>query len=129
MFSHPIISPAYYFEELAFNPNYQLENDLQKNVLARVIAVAAPILYVYQIGLHLVLAALEVVTCLITLTDGKQSKNGFSSALYSVRSLGSAILEIPHKLINGPSDAPNYCGNEDRYEMLDHRWANQIVWS
>ncbi len=128
--SHPLISPAYNLENIAFNSWSQPTNSIQKHVLARIAAVVAPIFYAYQIGLHLVGAMVEFVTCLLGITEGNFCKNALSSTLYSVRCLISSILEIPHKLIQGPYDVPNYCGNADRYVMVTaHHWANRVVWS
>jgi len=128
--AHPLVSPAYYLENAAFNSWSQPTNAIQKHVLARIVAVTAPIFYAYQIGLHLAGAIIEFVTTLLGITDGNFCKNALSSTLYSVRCLVSSILEVPHKLIQGPNDVPNYCGNQDRYVMVTgHHWANRIVWS
>lgn len=124
--SHPLVSPAYYLENAAFDPWAQPANSIQKHVLARIVAVTAPIFYAYQIGLHLAGAIIEFVTCLLGITDGTFSKNAFRSTLYSVRCLVSSILEIPHKLIQGPYDVPNYCGNEARYRMIALNWQKVI---
>ncbi len=112
-----IINPAYHLEATAFNFNIQPSYSIQNNVLARIAALVAPLFYAYQIGLHLILAALTAVPYLICMTDGMACKNMLLSVLYSVQNLVSATLEIPHKLITGPSNVPNYCGNKDRYQM------------
>ena len=127
--AHPMLGPAYYVEQWAFNPSSQPSNSLQKEVLSRVAAVVAPIFYVYQIVVAAALAILEATTCLLGMTDGHMSKNASSSLFFSIRCLFSSIVEIPHKFVNGPTKAPNYFGNNNRHHMINHSWKNQIVWN
>jgi hypothetical protein len=110
----PLFFPAYALEQAAFNPKHQPKNQIHREVLARIAAVAAPILYLYQAILYRILAVFSNERRKM---DWHQEKNfSFQLSFYST-------LEIPEKLIFGPNKARNYSDISTRYAMTwVHPW-------
>lgn len=117
-YANPLTCPAYYVEQIAFDPSSQLSAKVQREVFARIAAIAAPIFYLYQVCLHGAIAAVDCVLCLLFLSPGKLCEHAFTSCLCSVKNLFSSFLEIPHKLVLGPKHPPNYLGTTNRYSKI-----------
>lgn len=114
-----VVYPAYYFEAVGYDPLKQPKSSLIKEVAARIIALAAPIFYVYQILLCSVVAAVDISLAYCSLSRGVVLQAAIPNVVYSSRNLISSLLEIPQKIIFGPHMSPNYCGDELRYERMN----------
>ncbi len=113
------ICPAYYLEARGFNPTHQPKNRIIKEIAARIIALVAPVLYLYQIALHGVVSVIDVVLLLLGCSPGIICQRSIPSVCYSFKNLFSSVFEIPEKLIFGPRHQPNYFGNAERYKQID----------
>jgi len=116
-FVNPITCPAYYAEHVAFS-----RDNTKTQILSRIVAVAAPIFYLYQIALHAALSAADLTLSLMLLSKGELCQKALRSVQLSAKYLLSSIFEIPEKLIKGPKNPPNYLGGHCRYKMDLHRW-------
>ncbi|NGX59466.1 MAG: hypothetical protein KR126chlam3_00618 [Chlamydiae bacterium] len=121
--TNPIVSPAYYAENHAFHPASQPKNTIQREVLARVVAIAAPFFFCYQVCVHAITAPVDLLLALIGLSSGSYGLCAIGSCIISIKCLFSSIIEMPQKLVFGPKNAPNYFGPSDRYNMQHHRFA------
>ncbi len=116
-FLNPITCPAYYSEHIAFS-----RVNTKTQILSRIVAVAAPIFYLYQMALHAALSAADLTLSIFLLTKGELCQKAMRSVKISAKCLLSSIFEIPEKLIMGPKNPPNYLGEHCRYKMNLHRW-------
>lgn len=107
--------PAFHLEAIGFDPNQQPSNRLVREVAARVIAIAAPFFYVYQIAWSSVVLAVDFPLALCRISSGILAYYGYWTALVSIHNFFSSLLEIPEKVIFGPHRQPNYFGDEQRY--------------
>lgn len=118
--ANAILCPAYYLEAKGFNPINQSKNRVINEIAARIIAVVAPFLYLYQIVLHGLATVVDVALCLPGFTPGILLQSTIPSVMISTENFASSICEIPQKLIFGPHCKPNYCGDFDRYKRIDY---------
>lgn len=109
------VLPAYALEAVAFNPKEQPQNPYLRQIVPRIAALAAPILYGYQAVLY---GAWILPDCCIS--GGWQCGLLSTRAQESLVNLVSSTLEIPQKLISGPNCSPNYLGANGnlRYNMI-----------
>ncbi len=108
--------PAYALESVGFNSRKQPTGYLAKEVVARIAALAAPILYGMQIGLFsIVLLADTLAMICVPHPAGIMLEGAIIHLTNSVRNLFSSCLEVPEKMIFGPHCAPNYMGDPGRY--------------
>lgn len=107
--------PASYAESVAFVPRYQSKDKLLKELIARVVAIVAPILFAVQAGLRFFFALFERIDP--PSFNKKLYKKTFQEGVLFTKSMISAVLEIPEKLIHGPNRCVNYLNISDRYEF------------
>jgi hypothetical protein len=115
-----LLCPAYYFEAKGFNSLHQPKNQLVKEVVARIVAIAAPILYLYQICLHGVVSLIDLVLCIPGITPGILLQSSIPSFFYSCKNFASSICEIPQKILFGSHCQANYFGDSCRYKRIDY---------
>lgn len=116
-FVNPITCPAYYAEHVAFS-----RVNAKTQILSRIVAVTAPIFYLYQMALHAALSAADLTLSLLLLSRGEFCQKALRSVQLSAKCFLSSLFEIPEKLIKGPNNPPNYLGENCRYRMNLHRW-------
>ncbi len=115
-----LLCPAYYFEAKGFNPINQIQNVLVKELAARIVALAAPSLYLYQIALHGALSAIDIILCIPGISPGIILQSFIPSCCDSSKDFVSSICEIPQKILFGPHCQPNYFGDSKRYKRIDY---------
>ena len=112
-----MVLPVQHLEAIAFNPEHQYQNPILKEVVPRIIALVAPILYLCQIAFMTILGA---IYCMC---GGMALQTSLVAVFESIPNLFSSIVEIPQKMVTGPNNAPNYFGTEDRYSMKEFHVA------
>lgn len=116
------LRPASFLEMIAFNPKEQFEPWILKEIVARVVALIAPIFYLYQTLCHVLSIAFYCVAtpCL----GAKAINNLFSEVfdlIYTAIDMCASVCEIPQKVIFGPHLVPNYSDSERRYQKNTKR--------
>lgn len=113
----PFLAPAFYLERLAFNAQYQFHNQPLKELVARVVAVVAPIFYLYQIVACFIVGLTDFLLTVCHYSSGIPCIYALHGFFFSIWLVFCSIVEIPHKLINGPLDSPNYSELLERYDF------------
>lgn len=111
-----LISPAYYFEHLAFT---QKPKGLLGEIVPRIIALAAPLLYALQFLAYSTVAIIDLILTIRQITSGACFLHAYVHATYSIRNCLSSFLEIPEKMVYGSHRTPNYCKDAFRYIRKD----------
>ncbi|NGX48574.1 MAG: hypothetical protein K940chlam5_00162 [Candidatus Anoxychlamydiales bacterium] len=119
---NPILCPAYALEEKSFNKANQPKNKILKELLPRIAAIVAPILYAYQFLTHASIAFAELTLCFVGISSGIIFQYAFESSIISLFNTFSSVLEIPTKLRHGPNTKINIYGDHDRYKMKLHQF-------
>lgn len=117
--ANALLCPAYYFEAIAFNPTHQPKNRLVNELAARITALIAPFLYLYQICLHGVVSIIDLILCVPAITPGILLQSSIPSFCYSSRNFVSSACEIFQKILLGPHCQANYFGDSCRYKRID----------
>jgi hypothetical protein len=108
-----ILQPAYALEKMAFNPDYQSSNPPLRETVARIVAVVAPVLYLYQIALYAV--ALPLSIPFLPFEGPALLGVIFAHLLNSIGCLFASTVEIPAKILFGTA-APCFFKNEDIFK-------------
>lgn len=113
----PFLYPAYYAENKAFDQNFQ--NPVAKEVIPRIVALVAPILFAYQTALYFVVGVANLALCLCQITPGIVCQGALLHLQHSIKGLASSFCEIPEKLAFGANRQINYFGDDQRYSRKD----------
>ena len=118
--ANALLCPAYYFEAKGFDPINQPKNRLVKELAAKIIAIAAPFFYLYQILLHGVVSVVDIALCLLGCSPGILCQSSVPIVFYSIQDFASSICEIPQKILCGPHCQANYFGDGERYKRINY---------
>lgn len=119
MQTHPILSPAYYSEHVAFQD--PPKNAVLKEIIPRIVALVAPILYVCQAIFYATVAIVDLTLCLCCCSPGILFLYALHHTAISIQNCISSFFEIPEKFIFGQHRHPNYYGDSQRYVRKDLR--------